>query len=276
MMTHEKDDREREAVLGDGWTMSEPPPVRFWEQYDVARLTLARPPLNVLTIDMMREINGALERAAANPSLKVMVIASEGKAFSAGVAVADHEGARAKPMLETFHRIFHSLRALDCVTLAVVQGAALGGGAELATFCDRVIASETATFGQPEVTVGVFPPIAAIHYPTRVGPAQTYRLLLSGEVIPAAEAARIGLADRVVAADRLDETVDAEVERLRAQSAVVLRLTKRAVRDSLGVPFDQALARIEELYQYELMLTEDAAEGLRAFVEKRKPVWRDR
>lgn len=256
--------------------MSEFAFLRFREQYDVARLTLARPPLNVMTIEMMSEINAVLVRAAKNPSLKVLVLEAEGKAFSAGVAVEDHLGARVKPMLDAFHQIFRGLRALECMTLAAVHGAALGGGAELATFCDLVVASEHATLGQPEVKVGVFPPIAAIHYPGRVGVARTLRLLLSGEVVGAAEAERIGLVDRVVPADRLAETVDAEVERFRAQSAVVLRLTKRAVRESLGAPFDQALSTLEELYQYELMTTEDAAEGLRAFVEKRTPVWKDR
>lgn len=256
--------------------MSEFAFLRFREQYDVARLTLARPPLNVMTIEMMSEINAVLVRAAKNPSLKVLVLEAEGKAFSAGVAVEDHLGARVKPMLDAFHQIFRGLRALECMTLAAVHGAALGGGAELATFCDLVVASERATLGQPEVKVGVFPPIAAIHYPGRVGVARTLRLLLSGEVVGAAEAERIGLVDRVVPADRLAETVDAEVERFRAQSAVVLRLTKRAVRESLGAPFDQALSTLEELYQYELMTTEDAAEGLRAFVEKRTPVWKDR
>ena len=250
--------------------------IRFKEQYDVVRLTLARPPLNILTIDMMAEINEALERAAANPSLKVLVLDGEGRAFSAGVAVEDHLGARVKPMLDTFHQIFRGLRTLECVTLAAVQGAALGGGAELATFCDLVVASDASTFGQPEVKVGVFPPIAALHYPKRVGLAQTLRLLLSGEVIGAAEAHRVGLVDRVVVADKLAEAVEAEIERYRGQSAVVLRLTKRAVRDSLGVGFDEALATLEELYQHELMTTEDAAEGLRAFVEKRKPIWKDR
>ena len=236
--------------------------IRYVEQYDVARLTLARAPLNVMTIGMMQEITAALERAAASPALKALVVAGEGKAFSAGVAVED--------------AIFRRLRELECATLAVVHGAALGGGAELATFCDMVIASEAATFGQPEVKVGVFPPIAALHYPRRIGTAQTLRLLLSGAVIGAAEAARIGLADVVVPAERLAETVDAEIERLRAQSAVVLRLTKRAVRDALGAPFDEALATLETIYHYELMTTEDAAEGLRAFMEKRKPVWKDR
>ncbi len=250
--------------------------IRFIEQYDVARLSLVRPPLNIMTIEMMSEVNRALERAAMNPSLKVLVIGGEGKAFSAGVAVEDHLGDRVKPMLDTFHQIFRGLRALECVTLAAVQGAALGGGAELATFCDVVVASEAATLGQPEVKVGVFPPIAALHYPKRVGLAQTLRLLCSGETIGAVEAQRIGLIDRVVPADKLTEAVDAEVERFRAQSAVVLRLTKRAVCESAGVAFDEALGTLEELYQRELMTTEDAAEGLRAFVEKRKPVWKDR
>ena len=250
--------------------------IRFQEQYDVARLSLARPPLNIMTIEMMGEINRALARAAMNPSLKVLVIGGEGKAFSAGVAVEDHMGDRVKPMLETFHQIFRGLRALECMTLAAVQGAALGGGAELATFCDIVVASEAATLGQPEVKVGVFPPIAALHYPKRVGLAQTLRLLCSGETIGAVEAQRIGLVDRVVPADKLAEAVEADIERFRAQSAVVLRLTKRAVCDSAGVAFDEALATLEELYQRELMTTEDAAEGLRAFVEKRKPVWKDR
>ena len=250
--------------------------IRFQEQYDVARLTLARPPLNILTTDMMQEINAALARAAGNPSLKALVIAGEGKAFSAGVAIEDHVGDRVKPMLDAFHQIFRHLRALECVTLAQVHGAALGGGAELATFCDLVIAGEAATFGQPEIRVGVFPPIAALHYPKRIGVAQSLRLLLSGTVIDAAEAFRIGLADLVVPAERLAETVDAELERFRAQSAVVLRLAKRAVRDTLGLPFDEGLATLEALYQYELMTTEDAAEGLRAFMEKRAPVWKDR
>jgi cyclohexa-1,5-dienecarbonyl-CoA hydratase len=250
--------------------------VRYREQYDVARITLARPPLNIMTIEMLDAISDALARAALNPSLKVLVLEAEGRAFSAGVAVEDHLPDRVRPMLEAFHRIFRALRALDCMTLAAVQGPALGGGAELAAFCDLVIASEKATLGQPEVKVGLFAPIAALRYPARIGAARTMRLLLSGEVIDAVEAARLGLIDRIVPADRLAEAVDLEVERFRAQSAVVLRLTKRAVRDSLGVPFDEALAALEALYHYELMASEDAAEGLRAFLEKRKPIWKDR
>ncbi|MEK6664898.1 MAG: enoyl-CoA hydratase-related protein [candidate division NC10 bacterium] len=242
----------------------------------VARLVLARPPLNILNIEMMEELNSALERVQALAEVRALVMAAEGKAFSAGVAVEDHLGDRVKPMLEAFHRIFHLLRALPCPTVAAVQGAALGGGSELATFCDFVIASETATFGQPEIKVGVFPPIAAVHYPNRIGLARTLQLLLTGEVIGAKEAERIGLVDRVVPAAQLPAAVEEVLVKLSDKSRAVLALTRRAVLDAAGQPFDAALRAVESLYHAELMQTEDAREGLRAFVEKRAPVWKHR
>ncbi len=250
--------------------------VRFEVADGVARLTLARPPLNILTIEMMEELNDALRRVQALSEVRALVLSAEGKAFSAGVAVEDHLGDRVKPMLEAFHRIFHLLRALPCPTVAAVQGAALGGGAELATFCDWVIASETASFGQPEIKVGVFPPIAALHYPNRIGLARTLHLLLTGEVIGAREAERIGLVDRVVPAAELDAAVEATLAKLKDKSRVVLALTRRAVLEAAGQPFEAGLRAVEALYHNELMATEDAQEGLRAFVDKRAPVWKHR
>jgi cyclohexa-1,5-dienecarbonyl-CoA hydratase len=152
----------------------------------------------------------------------------------------------------------------------------LGGGAELAAFCDLVIASERATFGQPEIKVGVFPPIAALHYPARIGLARTLQLLLSGETLTAQAAERIGLVDRVVPAHDLERAVSAAVAALVDKSAAILRLTKQAVRRAHGDGFDRALSELEELYLRGLMTTEDAEEGLRAFIEKRPPVWRNR
>lgn len=250
--------------------------VRWAQDGDVARITLARPPLNVLTIGMMEAIGEALAEVAGRPRLRALVLAAEGRAFSAGVAVEDHVGDRVRPMLDAFHRIFRQLHRLDCPTVAAVQGAALGGGAELATFCDVVVASETATLGQPEIRVGVFPPIAAIHYPRRVGHARALQLLLSGRTISAHEAERIGLVDRVVPPGELEAAVSEALTAFTDKSAAVLRLTKRAVREAGEDGFEAALARLEALYVDELMRTEDAAEGLRAFVEKRGPVWTHR
>jgi cyclohexa-1,5-dienecarbonyl-CoA hydratase len=250
--------------------------IHYAEEEQVARIVLDRPPLNILTVDMLEELNAALEAAASHPSLKALVLSGAGKAFCAGVDIEDHIGTRAALMLDVFHNVFRTLRALDCVTIAAVHGAALGGGAELATFCDVVVAADGATFGQPEIKVGVFPPIAALHYPARVGLARAMRLILSGDTIKADEACRIGLVDRVVAADHFAAALESEVAHYRSLSAAVLRLAKRAVRDAHGLPFDEALSTLEEIYHRDLMTTADAEEGLRAFLEKRKPVWKDR
>ena len=249
--------------------------IRYAVDYDVARLTLARPPLNILTIDMMQEITGVLDDVIERASLKILLIEGDGKAFCAGVDIADHAPERVKPMLEAFHGIFRRLRRVPCATVAAVRGAALGGGAELATFCDVVVASEDAKLGQPEIKVGVFPPVAALHYPRGIGVARTLGLLLSGEVLTAADSLRIGLVDHVVPAEGFAEAVQARIARFRAHSAAVLQLTKRAVLEADGLAFDVALPMLEDLYRYELMTLADAEEGLRAFADKRTPIWRD-
>jgi cyclohexa-1,5-dienecarbonyl-CoA hydratase len=250
--------------------------VRLVFDGSVARVTLARPPLNILTLDAIEHLDAALEEVGRRAGVKVLLLSAEGRAFCAGVAVEDHLGDRAEPMLAAFHGLFRRLYALECATVAAVQGPALGGGAELAAFCDLVIASERATFGQPEIKVGVFPPIAALHYPARIGLARTLQLLLSGETLTAEAAARIGLVDRVVPADELERAVSAAVLAFADKSAAVLGLTKQAVRRADGDRFDRSLSELEELYLRRLMQTEDAEEGLRAFVEKRPPVWKNR
>jgi cyclohexa-1,5-dienecarbonyl-CoA hydratase len=152
--------------------------IRFDVSDGVARLTLNKPPVNVLNIAMMREINTALEGLDGDPAVKVLVFeAAEGsKAFSAGVDVSEHTADRVGEMIEVFHRIFRLLDGLEVPTVAVVGGAALGGGCELALFCDMVIASEKASFGQPEIQVGVFPPIAVVALPGIVGPKKALEI----------------------------------------------------------------------------------------------------
>jgi cyclohexa-1,5-dienecarbonyl-CoA hydratase len=252
--------------------------IRFDVSDGVARLTLNKPPLNVLNIAMMREINSALEGLGDDPSVKVLVFeAAEGsKAFSAGVDVSEHTADMVEEMIEVFHRIFRLLDGLEAPTVAVVGGAALGGGCELVLFCDMVIASEKASFGQPEIQVGVLPPIAVVALPEIVGPKKALEMVLTGDRIRAAEAERLGLVNRVVPPEELQAAADEFVGKLAKLSGAVLRLTKRAVRLGSAGDFIEGLAAVEELYLGLLMAAEDAHEGLAAFMEKRSPVWKDR
>jgi len=239
----------------------------------VARIVLRRPPLNVLHLEMIRELNRALRDIRPESGLRALVIAAEGKAFSAGVSVEDHLPDRVAGMLGAFHETFRQLRTLSCPTIAAVQGPALGGGCELACFADWVIASEAAAFGVPEIKLGAFPPIAALHFPHRIGLARTMQLILTGETLGAREAERIGLVDRVVAAGELAGAVEEAVQRLRDKSGPAVRLAKRAVLLGASRDFDAALADVERLFLDKLMQTRDAGEGLRAFLEKRPPRW---
>jgi len=240
----------------------------------VARLTLDRPPLNVITIAVMRELQAALDALATEPGLHALVFAGAGRAFSAGVDVGEHLGATHTAMLAEFHAVFERLAALAVPTVAVVHGRALGGGCELAAFCDFVLAADTAELGFPEIRLGVFPPVAAAVLPPWLGARALLRLVLTGEVISAAEAERLGLVTRVVPAAELEAATDALLGRLRGLSAAALRATRRAMWAAEG-GWRARLARAEAIYREELMATHDATEGLTAFLEKRQPVWQD-
>ncbi|HEM62425.1 MAG TPA: enoyl-CoA hydratase, partial [Chloroflexi bacterium] len=194
----------------------------------------------------------------------------------AGVDVKDHTVDKVGEMVEVFHRIFRLMWALDVPTVAAVNGAALGGGCELVTFCDMIVASEKATFGQPEIQVGVYPPVAVVTFPRLMPYMKAMELLLTGAVIDAREAERLGIANKVVPPETFDEEVSSFVGRLTSLSAAILRLTKRATLQGLTLPFEEALRLSEDVYLNQLMKTDDATEGLAAFMEKRKPTWRDK
>src|SRR6266568_3467830 len=174
----------------------------------VANLTLNRPPLNILTLSIIEELIELLDFLAGHIDVKVVVLGANGKAFCAGVDVADHIPARVGPMIRDFGRLFTRLRTFPSPTVAVVQGAALGGGTELAVACDMVLAATSVRFGQPEIKLGVFPPIAAALFPQLIGYQQATRLLFSGEVITASEAAQLGLITYVAADDELGTTLE--------------------------------------------------------------------
>src|SRR5208282_1285595 len=242
----------------------------------VARITLNQPPLNIIDIPMLEEIHSALARIHSENEVKVLVIDHQGKAFSAGVSIRDHTPDKVSDMIEKFHGMFRLLHSLALPTLALVDGMALGGGCELATFCDMVIASERATFGQPEIKVGVFPPVAAVIFPHLVGRNRALELLLTGEVIDAAEAKAMGLINKVFPTQEFHQKADEFIGKLTSLSAPVLKLTKRAVDRGLYANISEAITSVEELYLGELMQTEDAHEGLNAYLEKRKPTWKNK
>jgi cyclohexa-1,5-dienecarbonyl-CoA hydratase len=242
----------------------------------VARITLNQPPLNIIDIPMIGEMHSAFRRIHSMSDVKVLVIGHQGKAFSAGVSIKDHTPDKVGEMIEKFHGMFRLLNTLAIPSLALVDGMALGGGCELAVFCDMVIASDRATFGQPEIKVGVFPPVAAVLFPRLIGRNRALELLLTGDVIEAAEAKAIGLINKVIPAQSFREKTDEFVSKLMSLSGPVLRLTKRAVDRGLYVSVNEGITAVEQLYLRELMKTEDAREGLNAFLEKRKPNWKNK
>ena len=241
----------------------------------VATLTLNRAPVNVLNIEMMEEINTYLEGLKKERSLKLLVIQAIGKAFSAGVDVGEHLGDLVYKMIEVFHKMFRLMDALKVVSIAAVNGSALGGGCELALYCDMVIATEKAKFGQPEIQVGVFPPIAALIFPRMIGRKKAMELILSGETISAQEALNLGLVNKIVPEASLTQEVEAFIGKLTKLSGIVLKLTKEATLAGLNDDIDKGLKVIEKIYLDRLMKTHDAIEGLKAFLEKRKPAWQE-
>ncbi|MFX0170837.1 MAG: enoyl-CoA hydratase/isomerase family protein [Candidatus Hodarchaeota archaeon] len=243
---------------------------------NIGKITFNNGDWNILNIAMMKQINEALESFLEDQSLKAVVIDHTGRSFSAGVDVGEHMGDLAPIMLKEFHTMFKKLNRLNCPTIASVKGAALGGGCEVAIFCDMVLASEKAKFGQPEIKVGVFPPVSALIFPYLTGHKKAYELLLQGETISANEAYRLGLVNHVFLVDSYDQEFDQFLERFKKLSTVVLHHTKKAIRLGFVDDFDSQIDKVEEYYLNELMKTQDANEGLKAFVEKRPPEWKNR
>ena len=243
----------------------------------VARITLNRPPLNIFNIAMMKEIGAALAEITQERLVAIVFDADkECRAFSAGVAIEEHAPETVYQMLDSFHAVFRALEQQSRPTIAVVDGAALGGGCELITACDIVIASERARFGQPEIKLGVFPPVAAILLPSVIGEKRARELILTGEIIDANEAARLGLCNHVVPITHLEQKVAEVLSKLRELSGSSLEFTRRAIDLGRGRTIDNALKELENIYLHELMKSADALEGVKAFMDKRKPSWRDR
>ena len=240
----------------------------------LARIVLNNPPLNVIDIPMMDELEEALTEIEARVEISILIIRGSQRAFSGGVDVAAHTPDKVEQMLAKFHRIIRALVGSKKVTIAAVHGHCLGGGAEIAMVCDLAFTSELATWGFPEIKLGCYPPVAVTALAALVGQKHAADLVLTGRTISGREAASIGLANAVVPEVDLDHAVQDAVHHLSQLSSATLALTKKAIYGWDSIHFDKGLARAEKIYFEELMKTEDAQEGINAFLEKRPPVWK--
>lgn len=238
-------------------------------------VTLNRPPLNVMNIEMMERVNDVLLGLRGQPGLKVLVIRGKGRAFCGGVDINEHTRDKVTRVIQVFHRIFETIRLLDVVSVAAVNGLAAGGGFELAIGCNLVLASESSRFVLPEVRQGVFPPIAAAVLPRAAPRRKAMEWILLGADIPGSELAHFGLVNRIWPDKAFDREVDAFVGQLVANSGPVMSVARRAQTENYNAGFEEALLRVENLYLRELMALDDAHEGMRAFLEKRTPKWRN-
>jgi cyclohexa-1,5-dienecarbonyl-CoA hydratase len=239
----------------------------------VAEVVIDRPPLNVIDLGLARELTSGLVSLEGRTDLIAMVVRARGPAFSAGVDVRDHLPDRGAEMIRVFHHVFRVLLESEIPLLMVVQGAALGGGCELLLLADFVIAAEAATFGFPEIKLGVFPPIAAVALPRAIGATRASDLLLTGRTIDAREALRLGLVTRLTPADGLDAALGETLASLKGMSREALLVAKRAMRVSGARLTAEEIDAVEHIYMRDRLEAEDAIEGLNAFLEKRVPKW---
>jgi len=241
----------------------------------IVRISLNRPPLNILDVATLEELNRALD-AANVPDVRVVVIRSSlERGFSAGVDIRDHLPDTLSAMLEAVRENAGLLLTLEPITIAGVHGVTLGGGAEVALLCDVVVAASSTTVGLPEMGLGAFPPVAAACFPELCGIRRTIDLIL-GATLTATAAQQAGLVSQVVAPEAVDRTVDELARRLAAQSGVALRAAKRAWgAGRVEVALDRLDAAMT-VYIDSIGRSADAAEGIAAFLEKRQPAWRHR
>jgi cyclohexa-1,5-dienecarbonyl-CoA hydratase len=243
---------------------------------NVARITLARPEHNLLNEGMLREIADAILTAGETEAAKLIVMDSACKVFSGGIDIGEYTAERVFQMLDAFHSAFSAMLDVGKPVVCVVNGPAIGGGTELALFGDLVVATPKARFAQPEITIGVFPPLASTILPYLVGPKVALEIILTGEPVTAERALELGLINRLVPEADLEKTVNDLVSRITTHSGPVLSMAKKAILGGMGLSLRDGLKQSMDIFLNQLYKLEDSQEGLRALVEKRKPNWKNR
>jgi len=250
--------------------------IRCEVREDVAYVTLDAPPLNILTAAMMHAMAAELERAGQDRSLKAVAFTAAGRAFSAGADIGEHRPEQADGMITAFSRLFQALGASELPLVMAVDGVALGAGFELVMMADVLLASERATFAQPEIRLGFFAPAAVAWLPARIGMARALEITCTGRTFTAPELLAMGLVSRVVPPDDLSDALESVLSDLRRASPTIMRMNVRLARRLAGRPFEEARREAERVFLEELMLTEDVHEGIASFYEKRRPAWKNR
>jgi len=250
--------------------------VRHHVDGPVARLTLNRPEHNLLDASMLRELADGIGLVSENASIKLIVLDAAGKVFSGGVDIGEYTAERAFSMLDAFHAACIAMVEAPQPVLVIVDGPAIGGGAELIAYGDLVLATPRARFALPEITIGMFPPLASTMFPHIIGPKRALELVLTGEAITAERARDLGLVNRLVPEAQLQTAVNELIGKITAQSGAVLGMAKKAVLGGMGMSLRDALHNSMSIFLNELYRLEDSQEGLRALLEKRKPQWKNR
>ena len=240
----------------------------------LARITLTHPPLNVIDFQMMDELLAALQQLEQHREISVVIISGSERGFSAGVDVAVHTPDKVQTMLQKFHGGILALTKFSKITIAEVRGVCMGGGAELAMVCDMCFTTLDAKWGFPEITLGCYPPVACTALAALVGQKRAADLVFTGRIFSGEDAAEWGLANESHPKDELQQAMQRTVDHLLKLSPAALAVAKKAFYAWDSMHLDKGLARAEKIYLEELMRTEDVEEGIAAWMEKRKPVWK--
>ena len=240
----------------------------------LARITLTHPPLNVIDFQMMDELLAALQQLEQRREISVVIISGGDRSFSAGVDVAVHTRDKIQTMLQKFHGVILALTKFPKIMIAEVHGVCLGGGAELAMVCDMCFTTPDAKWGFPEITLGCYPPVACTALAALVGQKRAADLVFTGRTFSGQEAAAWGLANEAHSEGELKAAIQRTVDHLLKLSSAALAVAKKAFYAWDSMHLDKGLARAEKIYLEELMQTEDAQEGITAWMEKRQPVWK--
>jgi cyclohexa-1,5-dienecarbonyl-CoA hydratase len=242
---------------------------------DAATLTLQRPPLNLLNLDLLGQLEAHLESLMRTPELRAVIIDSEAQAFCAGLEPSELTRDAVFLLLEQFHLCARHICSFPRPTIALVRGLALGAGNELAACCDFILASEKASFGHPEIKIGSIPSLAPLLLPSLIGQRRALEMILTGRFLSAQEAEGYGLVFKVLPDDRLSKGAEELMATFRGLSNAVLEVALRSVRLGRTKDWDRHVREVESLYLNELMELEDATEGVRALIEKRPPRWKN-